>query len=179
MNIKQMLLTPNAYSRPGTKLYSVFGLVWHWVANPMTSPEHNRNFFESRKNGKDGYGSAHYIIGIDGSIVQCIPDDEMAYHVGALQYKESAIQKFGPYPNIVTIGIELCHKTWEGDFTQETLTSLIELSIDLCKKYVLVPSEDIWRHYDITGKDCPKYFVNNFAEYKEVKNNITELMNRT
>lgn len=170
------LLTINEYSRSGKQLYSVNGLVWHWVANPGSTPEGNRNFFENRKDGKDGYGSAHYIIGINGDTLQCIPECEMAYHVGANKYKEEAIKMFGPYPNATTIGIELCHPTWEGYFTDETLQSLIKLSVSICKRYNLHPSVDIVRHYDITGKNCPKWFIEHEDEFISLKNKIQELV---
>lgn len=169
-------LTVNPFSRPGKRLYSVSGLVWHWIANPGTSPEQNRDFFESRKEGRNGYGSAHYIVGIDGEILQCIPEVEMAYHVGAESYNPEAVAKFGPYPNATTLGIELCHPDWTGAFTQATLDALSSLSADLCKRYALRPCTDIVRHFDVTGKDCPKWFVAHNKEYEIQKERIKEIL---
>ena len=71
MTIKQSLLTPNKWSRPHTHIKDTLGIVMHWTANPKANAEQNRDYFESRKNGKDGYGSAHYIVGQDGT-VNCV-----------------------------------------------------------------------------------------------------------
>jgi len=151
----------NEFSRPGTKLHQVRGIVLHWVANPMTTPEQNREFFEQCRHGQNGYGSAHFIIGIDGQILQIIPTNEMAYHVGSREYTEYAQVKFGDYPNNCTLGIELCHPDWSGRFTRETLTSTARLSAELCTEFDLDPVEDITTHHRIVGwKDCPKWFVN-------------------
>ncbi|WP_252722954.1 N-acetylmuramoyl-L-alanine amidase [Treponema phagedenis] len=78
MNIEKQMLTVNPFSRPGQKLQEVKGVVIHWVANPGTSAQANRNYFESlkRQKKKDGarYASAHFIIGITGDVLQCLPD---------------------------------------------------------------------------------------------------------
>lgn len=160
MNIDVQLIPINEYSRPGKKLKSIYGIVLHWVANPESSALANRNFFESRKDGKDSYGSAHYIIDMNGSVIQCIPNHEMAYHCGSKIYTEYALTKYGTYPNNCTIGIELCHPDWEGSFTDETFLSAINLCAALCKKYMLNPGLDITTHHNIVGwKDCPKWFM--------------------
>jgi N-acetylmuramoyl-L-alanine amidase CwlA len=49
MEIKQNLLTKNQFSRPGTLLKGVRGVVLHWVANPKSTAEGNRNYFENLK----------------------------------------------------------------------------------------------------------------------------------
>jgi N-acetylmuramoyl-L-alanine amidase len=161
MIIKQDLLTINEYSRPGSKLFKVKGIVIHWVQNPNTTAKQNRDFFELRKNGDKGYGSAHYIINLDGEIIQCIPDLEMAYHVGAKEYNDIIDKKLSNYPNNCTIGIECCHIDMAGNMTDLTVLALKELIISLCQKYKLSPLHDLFRHYDITGKFCHKYYVNN------------------
>lgn len=176
MNLIQDLLTINEYSRPGTKLKGIKGIVVHWVANPNTSAKANRNFFENRKNGKSGYGSAHYIIDLNGSVLQCIPNSEVAYHVGAKSYKKTAITALGTYPNSTTLGIECTHTDWNGKMTNETYDSLVELCKDLCMVYKLDPMSDLYRHYDITGKDCHKWFVNNPAEWKKFKKKVLSRM---
>ena len=101
----EKLLTINDYSRPGRKLKSVLGVVLHWTANPGVSAESNRDFFESRKEGNLGAGSAHYVIGLFGEVIRCIPEDEMAYHCGSSQpdpvsrliYTDRARYLFGDY----------------------------------------------------------------------------------
>lgn len=172
MNIEQQFLTINEYSRPGIKLKAMKGIVIHWVANPNSSAIANRNFFESRKNGGKGYGSAHYIIGLEGEVIQCIPISEMSYHVGAKQYKPEVISKLGTYSNSCTLGIECTHIDWNGKMRPSTYNSLLKLCADLCTVYKLDPMNDLYLHYDITGKDCHKWFVENPDEWMNFKETV-------
>jgi N-acetylmuramoyl-L-alanine amidase len=177
MNILQQTLTKNKYSRPGIVLKSVRGIVIHWVANPGTSAQANRNYFENLKNqvppNDDRYASAHYIIGLQGEVIQCVPDTELCYHVGANKYTDAALQRLSGYPNNCTIGIELCHPDSSGCFTGETLLSCRELVSSLLEAYGL-NKMDVWRHYDVTGKVCPKYFVEHQSEWEAFIASLTE-----
>ena len=49
---------------------------------------------------------------------------------------------------------------WTGAFGSKTYASLVELTAQLCRKYGLHPQHGgVIRHYDVTGKVCPKWFV--------------------
>lgn len=161
MEIKQALLTKNPYSRPGSKLSKVTKIVVHWVGNANTTAQANRNYFESLKTKKI-YASAHYIIGLEGEILQCIPESEIAYHA-----KEA---------NSYSIGIENCHPDWSGKFNDKTYQSLIQLCADICKRYNLDPNQDMLRHYDITRKECPKYYVQNTNAWTKLKQDVKKQM---
>lgn len=175
--ITEKLLTPNKYSRPQDKLKSVRGIVIHWCANPQASAEANRNFFENRKLGKTGYGSAHYIIDLDGDVIRCIPENEVAYHVGSKTYTKEALSKLSTYPNNCTIGIECTHVDWNGKMTDATYNTLIELVVDLLKKYKLT-TDDLWLHKEVVGwKDCHKWFVDHPDEWKKFKELVREKLN--
>jgi N-acetylmuramoyl-L-alanine amidase len=176
-----MLLTVNPFSRPGKKLAGVKGVVIHWVANPGTSALQTRNYFEGLKaqsldNPKAVSASAHFAVGLRGEIVQCLPLDETAYHVGARVYTPEAISRFGHYPNNCTIGIELCHPAWDGKFTPETWVSAAGLTACLLKRFGLRPAADIWTHHGITRKDCPKYFVEHPEAFERFKLDIDMAM---
>lgn len=143
----QEFLPVNPYSRPGTKREVVGGIVVHYVANPGTTASQNRSYFEglaSQKGGKTVSASSHYIIGIDGEILQLIPLDEVAY---------------ANYPrNEDTVSIECCHPDSTGEFSEATRESLIRLTAWLCGELDLT-ERDVIRHYDVSGKNCPKYYV--------------------
>lgn len=167
MEIIKKLLTKNPYSRVGKRIYKIKGVVIHWVANPGTTADQNRVFFELRKFGKHGYGSAHFIIDLNGDIYQCIPTNEMAYHVGASEYTQTALRNLSDYPNDCTIGIEFTHPNWIGNPSPETYKSMIELTAYLLKKHKLSALHDLYRHYDVTGKDCPRFFITNFDKWDD------------
>ena len=161
-------LTPNRWSRPGKKRIGVRGIEIHWVANPGTSAKANRNYFESRKGGKRGFGSTHFIVDLDGDILQMIPEKEIAYSSGGKKYKEKAKLALGKKPYMNTISIECCHVDWDGKMTSSTITSLTSLCRLLCRRYNLT-GWDLYLHYDITGKICHKWFVENPEHWKEFK----------
>ena len=173
MTINQDYITSNKYSRPGIRLKKIKGIVIHWTANPNTSAKANRDFFETRKLGKKGYGSAQYIIGLDGEIIHCIPDDEMAYHVGAKKYKTKAKLELSTYPNNCTLGIECTIINKNGLMTTKTYNTLIEL---VC--YLLIDlhlnEDNLYLHYDITGKKCHKWFVDKPEQWQKFKSQIKE-----
>lgn len=149
--IRKMFLDPSAKGRPQKKI-TPKGLVIHWTANTGkgADADNNRNYF----NNSGVYASAHYIVD-DYQIVQCLPENEMAYHVGAKSYKPT---KLSNYPNDCTIGIEMCVNS-DGNF-DKMYKNTVELAADICKRYGWT-RDNLYRHYDITGKDCPRYFVDN------------------
>lgn len=157
-------LTLNKYSRPGRKIKKIKGIVIHWVANPKSSAKANRNFFENRKYGKTKYGSAHEIIDLDGTIICCVPENEMTYNVGSKVYTKLALKKLSHYPNDCTYGIECTHLDESGKMTDETYNVLIKRVVDLCVKYDLKAgiNGDVWLHKEVVGwKNCHKWFVDN------------------
>lgn len=159
-SIQKMLLTKNVNSRPGIELKKVNGVVIHYTANPGTDAEANRNYFEGRKDEPDESSnkvSSHYIIGLDGTIIQCIPLNEIAY---ASNNRNSD-----------TISIECCHPDETGRFSDDTYNSLVHLAAWLCGKYQL-SRDSVIRHYDVTGKMCPLYYVDNGKAWDKLKDDI-------
>lgn len=149
------LIDVNEYSRPGTGLASVNGIVIHYTANPGTTAEQNRSYFQNLKDTGETYASSHFVIGIDGEIVQCVPCNEIAYASNER--------------NEDTIAIECCIPDETGEFSEATYQSLVELVTWLMGRYDL-GTDDVIRHYDITGKECPKYYVENkdaWVRFKE------------
>jgi len=176
VNIVKKLLTPNPYSRPQEKIVKVKGIIVHWTASPKGRNQGVWNYFENRKSGKTGYGSAHYIVDLDGTIWNCIPDNELAYHVGSSTYTTDAKKRLGSYPNNCTLGIEFCIIDDRGRMNEATWREGAKLVAYLLKKYNL-STNDIWLHQEVVGwKDCHRYFVENPNEYKRFKNDVANYM---
>lgn len=150
-------LTPNENSRPQIPLKRIKGVVVHYTANPGTSAINNRNYFEGLSIKKTTFASSHYIIGLEGEIIQCIPLTEEAYASNNR--------------NKDTIAIECCHPDETGAFNNTTYESLVSLTAALCLEFDLKESEII-RHYDVTGKLCPKYYVEHEDEWKIFKKEV-------
>lgn len=145
-------LTLNPYSRPGEKLESVHNIFVHYTANKGTSAAQNRSYFENLGITGETSASAHFIIGYEGEIVQCVPLDEIAYAVVGRNYD--------------SISIECCYQDADGEFTYATYQSLIRLSAWLLNEYNLSP-DDMRRHYDEGGKKCPLYFVEHEGAWEQ------------
>ena len=163
------MLDVNKYVRPGDKLKKVKGLVIHWPDYPGATAKQVYEVFEERAKGFDGYGATHKIIGLDGEIIDCIPEDELAYHVGSNTYTSYALHKFGTYPNNCTLGVEVCHTDKSGRMTAESFEALVSLLTLWCKKYKL-SALDITTHHQIVGwKECPKWFTDHQADFEYLR----------
>ncbi len=74
--VQQDFLEFNPYSRPGTSMKRINGIVIHYVANPGTTAKQNRDLFAQLKRsdrGEKDLGKQSLIIGLEGEIVQEIP----------------------------------------------------------------------------------------------------------
>ena len=154
---KVELLTPNEYSRPQIPIESVQYIAIHYTANPGATAIANRNYFENLATTHDTKVSSHFVVGLDGEVVQCIPTSEMSYATNSR--------------NVDTLSIECCHPDETGKFNEATYDSAVKLSAWLCVRFGLT-SENVIRHYDVTGKNCPKYYVENPDAWIQMKSDI-------
>lgn len=151
------LLTPNRYSRPQIPLKEINAIVIHYTANPGATARNNRDYFEGLKNGKGTKASSHFIVGLDGEVIQCIPSSEMAYANSPRNHD--------------TLSIECCHPDSTGKFNEKTYRTVVQLAAWLCKAFDVSP-DNVIRHYDVTGKNCPKYYVEHEDAWKQMKADI-------
>ena len=139
--IDVQLLDVNPYSRPGTQSSGITGIVIHYTANPGSSAQDNRDYFN-----------------VDGEIIQCVPTWEVAYASNDRNYD--------------SVSIEVCHPDETGRFTKKSYESLVQLTAWLCVKFDLT-ADDVIRHYDVTGKNCPKYFVEHEDAWEDFRENVS------
>ena len=134
----------------GKRTAKIEWIVMHYTANDGDSDESNGRYFQRPLNP---VASAHYFVD-DDSITRSVPDDYVAYHCGAYRYKHPSCR------NANSIGVEMCDAKRDGRVmaTDKTLQNAAELVYSLCKQYG-IPYDHIIRHYDVTGKLCPAYWV--------------------
>lgn len=142
-------------SRTGEKLRGIKDIVIHYVGNPGTTAQQNHDYYGN----PDSEVSSHFIVGLNGEIIQCVPLNE-----------KSAASN---WRNIDTVSIEVCHPDSTGEFTEQTYASLVKLTAwlsELCN----LDTNHIIRHYDITGKNCPLYFVEHQDKWEQFKEDVNE-----
>lgn len=146
-------------------------IVIHYTANDGDTDESNAKYFK-RKNIK---ASAHYFVD-DDSVTISVPDTYIAWSVGGSRYANYKITGGAKYYKIATnentLNIEMCDtiKNGKHDVSEKTLANTIQLVKTLMNKYH-IPLSNVIRHFDVTGKSCPSYFVNNIS-WNNFKNRL-------
>ena len=141
-------------------------IVMHYTANNGDTAKNNADYFANNSNL---LASANYFVD-EVSEWQSVKDTDTAYHCGAKTYKHKACR------NSNSIGIELCsRKDANGNyyFKEETIKRAAKLVKELMKKYN-IPIENVIRHYDVTGKNCPAPMVSDASLWKEFLSMLTE-----
>jgi len=153
--IDSQIMPESGTSRRAEPLEDINSIVVHYVGNPGTSAQSNRDYYDNP--GVEV--NSHFVVGLDGEIIQCIP----------LYEKSSASN----HRNRDTISIEVCHPDETGEFSEVTYDALVKLTAWLCEVCEL-SERDIIRHYDVTGKLCPLYYVEHEDAWEQFKKDVKE-----
>lgn len=148
MKISQQFLRPNKYTRPGLPLRRITAIAVHYAGDPGATAQNVHDYFNGTCIAQKRYASCHFTVGLQGKIIQLIPESEWSYCTNQA--------------NAYSLSIETCHPDSSGKFTAPSERSLIELVAALCKRHGLTAANVI-RHYDVTGKHCPLYYVDHPA----------------
>ena len=149
------LIDIDGAARRGKDLEAIEDIVIHYVGNPGTTAQQNRDFF----NNPGVEVSAHFVVGLEGEIIQVLPLNERS--------------QASNWRNNDTISIEVCHPDASGKFNETTYQSLVKLTAwltELCN----LDEDNVIRHYDVTEKLCPIYYVENEDAWVQFKNDVKE-----
>ena len=134
-------------------------LVIHYTANDGDRAANNAAYFQNNV----VKSSAHYFVD-DTTVYRSVPDLKIAWAVGGKKYNNTHLTGGGSMHGIVTntnsISVELCD-TVRNNVYQATEATL-ENAVSLCKQLMAlyhIPVENVYRHFDVTGKFCPSYFI--------------------
>lgn len=168
LNMKTNIANRANYGK-ARSLDSIKYLVVHYTGNDGDSDENNGKYFAREA----VYVSAHYFVD-DDSATQTVPDNHIAWHCGGYTYKHVKCR------NENSIGVEICDNVRNGTIypTDQTIKNAIELVQMLMNKYN-IPKANVIRHYDVTGKTCPAYWVNDAKWKKEFWNKLNEPNTKT
>lgn len=138
----QVLWYPSPNHDPRPWWTAIDMIVVHDTQSPgVVDARQIARYFANPKSGV----SAHYVIGKDGLIVQCVPDGLKAWHAGLSTYQGRERL------NECSIGIELVNaETGRDPFTEAQYRALSELAAYLVSTYH-IPTDRIVGHKDITA----------------------------
>lgn len=143
-------------------------IVIHYTGNDGDHDEGNASYFKNNVVN----ASAHYFVD-DDSITLSVPENFTAWSVGGTKWKDCATTgggtMYGEITNANSISVEMCDTMRNGTVkaTEQTMANTAALVKDLMKKYN-IDIDHVYRHFDVTGKHCPAYFMNAsaWAEFK-------------
>lgn len=151
----------NKYGRPGTKRRKTTKIAFHFTGQHDVSAKNTVSYFSNvvangyRVNGRYIYASSHLVIGLQGELYHIVPFNEIAYTTNSA--------------NAYSIGVECATTGADDHYTDEEYKTMVKTGAWLAQTYRLDPRNDFIRHYDVTGKICPRYFVNNVKAWKQFK----------
>ena len=151
----------NKYGRPGTKRRKTTKIAFHFTGQHDVSAKNTVSYFSNvvangyRVNGRYIYASSHLVVGLQGELYYIVPFNEIAYTTNSA--------------NAYSIGVECATTGADDHYTDEEYKTMVKTGAWLAQTYKLDPRVDFIRHYDVTGKICPRYFVNNIKAWKQFK----------
>lgn len=144
---------PIRVNNPGQRIVPQ-EIILHYIGNPGTSAAANANYFAN----VNSQVSVHYIVD-DGEIIEMIPPERKSFGTNSKEHNEKGIQ------------IEMCHPDGTGKINEATLKNVIWLCRELMGAFGIT---EIIRHYDVSGKKCPLWYVEHPADWEELKKRIME-----
>lgn len=157
---KEQLANPKNYG--GTRTAGqIRYIVIHYTANDGDRAANNAAYFQSNV----VEASAHYFVD-DTTVYRSVPDLTVAWAVGGQKWSDCPETGGGTMHGLVcngnSISIELCDTVKDGSYgaTEATLSNAAELARFLMEKYN-IPVSNVYRHFDVTGKHCPAYMMDN------------------
>ena len=154
-------------------------IVVHYTANDGDSDEGNAQYFQSPNRN----ASAHFFVD-DESITQTVELEDIAWHCGGSVYNDVKTTGGAKYHNICTntnsIGIEMCDTVRDGKYnlSKKTRNNTIKLVRALMKDFD-IDIDHVIRHFDVTGKYCPRYFCPPYGSNDEWNKFKLEIINNT
>ena len=159
ISIKEMLLPLGSNRRSGEKLKGIQGITIHGTGN-SASALNERKWLENPDNNASNRSTVAWHLCIDeDQCIMAIPLDEVAHHAGDSK------------GNTTTFSIEIREI---GGNREKIMNRAATLTAQLMRKYNLNINQ-IYRHYDWSGKACPGMLMaNNWAGWKSFINLVKQ-----
>lgn len=143
-------------------------IVIHYTSNKGDTANNNAVYFSRQKLNPPA--SAHYFVD-ENEIWQSVHDADIAWHCGAKTYKHKSCR------NANSLGIEICMNDKDDNIRLKSIENAIKLTKMLMQKYN-ISIDNVIRHYDVTGKDCPRPMVENEDLWTSFKQSLLQEENQ-
>lgn len=112
--------------------------------------------------------SANFFVDENPTVWMCVHPKNISWHCGT---SGTYLHRYCRNSN--SIGIELCLEDfdWQNNALSKTERHAAELTADLMKKYN-IPIENVIRHYDVTHKMCPEFYVKDISRWNNFKKTV-------
>lgn len=144
-------------------------IVVHYTANKGDTAKNNADYFA--REALDRPSSAHYFVD-ENEVWQSVRERDTAYHCGATTYKHPLCR------NGNSIGVEMCLLDKSGNIRPGTIDTALSVVRQLMAAYD-IPIDRVLRHYDVTGKSCPRPMVENpqlWEDFKKELEGVDEML---
>lgn len=163
----EQLANPGNYGG-SRKASQIKYLVYHYTGNDGDRAASNAAYFQTHV----VQASAHYFVD-DTCVYRSVPELRAAWAVGGKKYANADLTgggtMYGRITNTNSLSIELCDTVRNGVYqaSEATLANGAALGRELMERYH-IPLENVYRHFDVTGKHCPSYLISadKWAEFK-------------
>lgn len=171
LNYEVKHIRKNEFSRPAYDLLKIQAIVIHWTANSGADADAHFNYFDKTIIQLKRYAGAHIFVDKDKTL-ELIPLNEGAFGAndgGNASLKLPTLRASDKrYPtrtgdgnaNLLTIHVEMCVEK-DGSIHPDTVerTRLVVKMLQDKFPQLKDTKNRVVRHFDITGKNCPKPFV--------------------
>ncbi len=147
-----------------SRTHNIKYIVVHYTANNGDTAKGNASYFANNANLE---ASAHYFVD-ENEVYQSVKDMDTAWHCGGREYTHPNCR------NRNSIGVELCsRKNSAGKyyFKDTTVDNAVEIVKSLMAKHN-ISIDNVIRHYDVTGKNCPAPFVEDKSQWLAFKKKL-------
>lgn len=173
MNILEMIkdipCNTKNYKTANRTIKDIQYLVLHYTANINDTDTNNGIYYRDNVVG----ASAHYFVR-DTSITCSVNPKDIAWAVGLGSMKKPYISNpthYGICTNSNSISIEMCGGPGTREATEKTKDTTARLVAYLMKIYH-IPVQNIIKHFNVTGKNCPAWCVESPNKWDDMLNQI-------
>lgn len=171
--IKEIPANPKNYQKANRKDDDIKYIVLHYTSNINDTDVNNGIYFRDNVTGS----SAHFFVR-DDSITCSVSPASIAWAVGLGSMKAPYIANPTHYKictNSNSISIEMCGGIGTREATEKTKDTTAQLAAYLLDRYHL-GLDRLIMHYNVTGKQCPAWMVQDPQKYADMKARVMYYM---